>query len=109
MTERQGAFTIPTRLYVSLEHRVLLERLVRAQGGDLADLVSQIVADYLDALPDRPPVPVEPPPDRTAELRARRSELARLRARRDAAGPSAPSWLHAYIAELEDELGRGEG
>jgi hypothetical protein len=104
MTERQGAFTVPTLLYLSTEHRARLERLVREQEADLAELVSQIVADYLDTLPAAPPPPPDPPPDRTAELRQRRVELARLRAQREAAGPDAPVWLGAYIADLEAEI-----
>jgi hypothetical protein len=104
MTERQGAFTVPTRLYLSPEHRLRLERLVREQETDLAELVSQIVAGYLDTLPDAPEPAPEPPPDHAAELRRRRSELARLRAQREAAGPRAPDWLAAYIAELEAEI-----
>jgi hypothetical protein len=103
MIERAGLFTIPTRLYLTLEQRERLERLVRAHAIDLAELVSQVFADYLDALPDPPPSD-EPAPDRTAELERRRSELARLRARRQRAGPDAPAWLHSYIAQLEAEV-----
>jgi len=51
MTERQGAFTVSTRLLLSADHRARLERLVRSQRIDLADLVSMIVADYCDDLP----------------------------------------------------------
>jgi hypothetical protein len=51
MTERQGAFTVSTRLLLSAEQRARLERLVRSQRTDLADLVSMIVADHCDALP----------------------------------------------------------
>lgn len=111
MTEQQGMFTVPTRLYLTPEHRAQLERLVRAHDLDLADLVSQIVADYLDALPDVSPdvPPEEPAPSLTEELRRRRAELARLRARKDAAGPHVPAWLDPYIADLEAELRRLEG
>jgi hypothetical protein len=109
MTERQGAFTVPTLLYLSTEHRTRLERLVREQEADLAELVSQIVADYLDALPAAPPPLPDPPPDRTAELRQRRVALARLRTQREAAGPDAPPWLDTYIADLEAEIRRFEG
>lgn len=107
MTEQEGLFTIPTRLYLTPAQRERLERLVRVQELDLAELVSQVFGDYLDALPDLPP-PAEPAPDRTAELAQRRAELARLHARRQAAGPAAPAWLHAYIAELEAEIRRLE-
>jgi len=109
MTEQQGAFTVPTLLYLSPEHRLRLERLVREQETDLAELVSRIVADYLDGLREAPEAPPETPPDHTAELRQRRAELARLRAQRDSAGARAPAWLGAYIAELEADIRRLEG
>lgn len=106
MTERAGLFSIPTRLLLTPEQRVKLEALVRARDADLAELLSEIVGEYLDAQPD-PPAPA-PPADMGADLRTRRAELARLRARRDAAGSAAPAWLHAYIAELEAEVARLE-
>jgi hypothetical protein len=110
MTERHGAFTIPTLLFLSPEHRVRLERLVRAQEIDLAELVSRIVADYLDGLPELPDIPAEPhEPDQATRLHQRRAELARLRAQHASAGPQPPAWLGAYIAELEADLRRLEG
>ena len=163
MTERQGAFTISTRLLLSAEQRAQLERLVRnqridladlvsmvvadncdalpsaiaarpagaatipirlfltpmarqqietwthAREIDLADLVSQVVADYLQTLPDGETAPLpEPVADSAAQLRQRRAELGRLRARRDADGAQAPAWLASYIAELEAEVQRLE-
>ena len=36
MTEQQGTFTVPTRLFLSPEHRARLERMVREQETDLA-------------------------------------------------------------------------
>lgn len=159
MTERQfGAFTISTRLLLSTEHRTRLERLVRTRQADLADMVSEIIADtdldwldaqavrgeavipvrvfltaeqrtrfeelahqrdtdlavivsglvahFLDTLPEVPPEPPAPVADPREELRKRRSELARLRARRDAVGQAAPMWVHSYIADLEAEVRR---
>jgi hypothetical protein len=108
MTERQGLFSIPTRLLVEPHHRAKLEAIVRARGGDLSDLLSEIVADYLDAQPDVTPV-ARPEQDIAGELRKRRGELASLRARRDAAGAAAPNWLNAYITALEEEIHRLEG
>jgi hypothetical protein len=108
MTERQGAFTVPTRLFLSPEHRLRLERLVREQEVDLAELISQIVADYLDTLPDAPPPPPTPAADLSTQLRQRRAELARLRAQGESAGPRAPDWLAAYIADLEADIRRLE-
>jgi hypothetical protein len=109
MTEQQGTFTVPTRLFLSPEHRARLERMVREHEIDLAELVSRIIADYLDTLPEAPPLPPEPTPDQSAERRKRRAELARLRAQQEAAGPHAPAWLATYIVELEAEIRRLEG
>src|SRR5262245_32002451 len=106
MTEQKGTFTVPTRLFLSPEHRARLERMVREYETDLAELVSWIVADYLDALPEAEPPPPDPSPDHSAELRKQRAELARLRARQEAAGPNAPAWLANYIAEIEAEIRR---
>ena len=108
MTERQGLFSIPTRLLLAPEQRAKLEAIVLARGIDLADLASEIVAAYLDAQTDVQPV-ARPQPDVAGELRKRRAELNTLRARRDAAGGAAPGWLESYIAALESEVQRLEG
>jgi hypothetical protein len=108
MTERQlGTYTVPTRLYLTLEQRVKLEHLVREHHTELADLVSSIVGDYLDGLSVEP-LPPSIGRDRDEDLRTRRAELSRLRSRRDAAGDAAPSWLNSYIADLELEIRRLE-
>lgn len=106
MTERQGTFTIPTRLYLSDGHRDLLERIVRQQRVDLSEWVSEVVAEHLDALTDVPPVNEDTEPDLGEEIARRRAEIARLRARRKADGRKAPKWLDSYIETLEEELGR---
>jgi len=104
-----GAVTIPIRLFLTTEARRQIEAFTHAHEIDLAFLVSQIVAGYLDTLPDAPPsVAPEPAADSAEQLRQRRAELSRLRARRDAAGAQAPAWLASYIAELEAELKRLE-
>ncbi|MBK9712494.1 MAG: hypothetical protein IPO81_14435 [Kouleothrix sp.] len=103
MTERHGLFSIPARLLLTPEQRARLEAIVREREVDLTDLVSQIVAAYLDAQTDVRPV-ARPAPDTQAELRRRRAELASLRARRDAG--RAPAWLGGYIAALEAEIDR---
>lgn len=107
MTEREGLFSVPTRLLLSAEHRLKLEALVHAREADLADVLSEIVAEYLDAQGEIEPI--EPPGhDKTAELQRRRAELARLRARRNA-GSTAPAWLVSYISALEAEIERLAG
>ncbi|MEM8531631.1 MAG: hypothetical protein AAGF95_12365 [Chloroflexota bacterium] len=106
MTERQGTFTIPTRLYLSDGHRELLERIVRQQRVDLSEWISDVVAEHLDTLTDVPPVSEDAEPDLGEEIARRRAEIARLRARRKADGRKAPKWLDSYIDTLEEELGR---
>jgi hypothetical protein len=102
-----GAVTIPIRLFLTTEARRQIEAWTHAREIDLADLVSQIVAGYLDTLPDTPSTLVpEPTADSGERLRQRRAELGRLRARRDVAGAQAPAWLASYIADLEAELKR---
>ncbi|HEU5103235.1 MAG TPA: hypothetical protein VFU22_29645 [Roseiflexaceae bacterium] len=103
-----GAVTVPIRLYLTPTAREQIDQWLLARELELADLVSQIVGDYLDVLPDAPPAS-EPVRDSSAELRQRRGELSRLRARRDAAGAAAPAWLASYIVELEAEVKRLEG
>lgn len=106
MTEREGLFSVPTRLLLTPEQRARLEALVHARESDLATLLSEIVGEYLDAHGgDIQPVP-QPGPDVAGELRKRRAELARMRARRDTPGSVAPTWLLSYIAALEDEIKR---
>jgi hypothetical protein len=108
MSEQPGAFTIPTLLYLSPTQRAQLEYLVHTQETDLAELVSQIVATYLQTQPEPPAAPPAAPVDKAAALRQRRVELARLRAQHNAAGQRAPTWLGTYIAELEAEIQRLE-
>jgi hypothetical protein len=98
---------IPTRVYLTPEQRAQLDQLVHERKVELADLVTQSIAGYLDTLPA---VPVaDPAPDPAPDLRKRRADLARLKARRDAPGTDAPPWLNTYIAEMEAELRRLEG
>jgi len=102
-----GAMTVPIRLYLTPKARQQIEQWTHARQLDLADLVSQIVGGYLDVLPETPAAP-ESARDSSAELRQRRAELGRLRARRDVDGATAPAWLASYIAELEAEVQRLE-
>lgn len=102
-----GAATVPIRLYLTPTARQQIEEWTQLHEADLAGLASQIVGDYLDTLPEAAPVP-EATRDTAAELRQRRAELSRLRARRDADGAATPAWLSSYIAELEAEVQRLE-
>jgi hypothetical protein len=106
MTEQQGLFTIPTRLYLTHDQCMQLEHIVRERGGELSDLLSQIISEYLEGMPPAPPSTPASRAERETEVRQRKAELARLYARRDAAGSAAPAWLHTYISDLEMELER---
>jgi hypothetical protein len=108
IARQPGAATVPTRLFLTPMARQQIDQFTHAHQIELADLVSQIVADYLDTLPDAPPAPAPAGPA-SVDLKQRRAELGRLRARRDAAGAAAPAWLSSYIAELEAEIRRLEG
>jgi hypothetical protein len=100
MTEHEGLFSIPTRLLLTLDQRDKLAAIVRARELDLAELVSGVIAAYLDSQPAPAPAALL---DVAADVGKRRAELARLRAQRDASS-SAPPWLAAYIAALEAEI-----
>lgn len=99
----EGTFTLPTRIYLSPEHRVRLQRLVVEQGVDLPELLTTLLIHHLDALPADEPEPPSPV-DIHAKLAQRRAELQRVRARQRGSGKDAPSWLVGYIAELEAEI-----
>jgi hypothetical protein len=106
-----GLFTVPTRVYLTSEQREKLFVMARDHGVDLADLLTELLASFLDHLPDDVPAEAaipEPAADEADELHQRRAELRRLRARAVAGGESAPAWLPGYIAELEQELTRRE-
>jgi hypothetical protein len=107
----RGQFTIPTRVYLTSEQREKLFVMARDHGVDLADLLTELLASFLDHLPDYAPTeaaPPEPAADQETEIRERRAELHRLRARAVAGGDTAPSWLQSYIADLEQEITRHE-
>ncbi len=109
MTMQEGLFTIPTRLFLTLEHRRKLEMLVLKQGVDLPELITDLVVNYLDQLPEQEiAVEESPPPDVELELQQRKAELRRLRSRLATEGHNAPEWIKGYIADLESEIARME-
>jgi HPt (histidine-containing phosphotransfer) domain-containing protein len=113
MTQKQpeGQFTIPTRVYLSDAQREKLFVLARDHGVDLPDLLTELLAAFLDHLPDEesPAAPAsESDSDLAHEIGQRRAELRRLRARATVGGSAAPPWLARYIADLESELARLE-
>ncbi|MBC8162026.1 MAG: hypothetical protein H7Z42_12485 [Roseiflexaceae bacterium] len=107
MTERQGTYTIPARLFLTPEQRAKLDQLTRVERVDISELVTNVVGTYLDGLP-APEIVPNASTERSADTRKRRAELARLRARREAAGAAAPAWLSTYIADIEAELRQAE-
>ena len=109
MTMSEGEFTIPTYIFLKPDQRRKLEILVRDQGLDLPSVLSELLVDYLNALPD-PSMPAEPiaNDDRKALIRQRRGELQRLRVRLKMADEPQPSWITQYIADLEAEIARLE-
>ncbi len=91
MTERQGAFTVSTRLLLSAGQRAQLEKLVRSQRIDLADMVSMIVADTCDALPSA----VVARPAGAVTIPIRLFLTAEARRQIDA-------WTHTHAIDLAD-------
>jgi hypothetical protein len=112
MTE--GRFTIPSRVFLTAAQREKLFVLAREHDIDLPELLTELLVSFLEHLPEyeEKTAPPEPANDANAtdeELRQRRAELRRLRARAVAGGDAAPPWLTRYIADLEREVGRLEG
>jgi hypothetical protein len=104
-----GAFTIPTRIYLSAERRAKLEALLRLQARDLDDLLSELVVAYLDAqAAPAPPDPADPQVSLRDELRRRRGEVRRLGPVLNDRHNPPPPWLIALAADLEREIARLE-
>lgn len=111
MTTQSGLFTIPTRIFLAPEHRRKLDVLIREQDVDLPELLTELIASYLDQLPDlEPPNEIEHSVAQEVEatIHARRAELRRLRARATTGGDEVPQWLKAYMADIEAEIKRLE-
>lgn len=111
-----GFFTVPTRVYLSTAQRERLMRLVQQHGVDVPELLSELLISFLDHLPEpEQDALLQPETDdhvaaraeeREAEIRARRAEIRRLRARAATGGETTPPWLQSYIADLEGEVQR---
>ena len=104
MTGQEGLFTVPARLYLTAKQRAKLQQLVREQHAELGEIITRMVANQLDALPDVELPSAPPEPDISGELRKRRADLRRLIAQRDRQHGAGPAWLNAYITELEAEI-----
>ena len=105
----EGQFTIPSRVYLSAERRAKLDRLLRHQERELDELLTELLAAYLDGAPEPPP---EPNDRRVAvlndELRKRRAELRRLRPQLTDPHNPPPPWLVQMVRDLGDEVRRLE-
>jgi len=103
----EAFFTLPCRLVLPVPQRDRLERLCRARGQDINDVVSEIVLAFLDDLPDSElaePRPEAEGPSLAEQLRQHQRELRRLRQRQQQLGPAAPPWLANYVSDLEREI-----
>ncbi len=107
----RGRFTIPTRVFLNEEQREKLFVLARDHEVELPELLTELLISFLDHLPDyaEEQDTAAAPGDKESEIRQRRAELRRLRARVVTAGSAAPHWLKSYITDLEQELARLEG
>ncbi len=110
----EGRFTIPARIYLTAEQRDRLTARLLEQRLDLSELLSELLISFLDHLPETetPDTAALAPPeddnDLQTELRQRRAEVRRLRARIAAQGNAAPQWAINYVADLEREIARLE-
>ncbi len=101
----RGEAAVPVRLYLAPAQRQHFDDWTHMYRAGLPDLISAVVGQYLDRLPDISRAPTLPPP---TDIQRLRGDLGRLRARRDAEGRLAPAWLGQYIADLEAEIRRLE-
>jgi hypothetical protein len=106
----EGHFTIPTRVYLAPEQREKLMLLIRERDLDLPELLTELLASFLDHLPEyeHTSAPAADESEANAQLRQRRSEVRRLRARVVAGEETTNAWLGDYIADLESEINRLE-
>jgi len=104
----EGQFTIPSRVYLGAAERAKLDRLLRHQGRELDELLTELLTGYLEREPEPPE-----PNDRRAvlladELRQRRAELRRLRPQLTDPHNPPPAWLVAMVRDLGEEVRRLE-
>ncbi|MEI6778983.1 MAG: hypothetical protein WCK70_18945 [Chloroflexales bacterium] len=102
-----GRYTIPTRIYLTVEQRTKLDGLLRLDEQNLDVLLTDLLVAYLAGHSD-PPAETEPDPTdaRAAELAGRRRELRRLRAKLNDPYNPPPEWLITMVADLEAEIVR---
>lgn len=104
----EGRFAIPTRIYLTATQRAKLLRLLEHADRDLDELLSELIATYLETQAEPPPPSPEPSDALDAALRQRKAELRRLRPKLHDPHNPAPAWLRQLAAELEQEIARLE-
>lgn len=102
-----GHFTISSRVYLRLDERRKLERLLEEQELELPDLLTDLLRAYLERHPAPPPPVTVGRTVHVTALRNARTMLRRLRAHPQA-GADAPDWLRGLMNDLEAEIRRLE-
>jgi hypothetical protein len=92
------------------EQREKLLLLTREHDLDLPELLTELLASFLDHLPEyeSASTPAASESEADTQLRQRRAEVRRLRARVVAGEDTTNAWLGEYIADLESEIDRLE-
>ncbi len=104
----EGRFAIPTRIHLTATQRAKLLRLLEHANRDLDELLSELVAAYLETQAEPPAPPPEPVDALDAALRQRRAELRRLRPKLHDPHNPPPDWLRQMATDLEQEIERLE-
>jgi hypothetical protein len=95
----ERVLAVPIRVYLTAEQRDMLLLYAQQHSAQVSELISQIVAEFLQELDD--PTTAPESPAQPHEQSGYRRELLRLRAHRANLGRRSPSWLDRYIADLE--------
>ncbi len=100
----EGQFSLPIRLLLTPTQRGRLLALCQERQAELTDVVTEIVAAYLDTRNDLIIPPMTPEPPSPTDRMAVERQLRRLRMQAKQLGEDAPPWLASYIVELEQEV-----
>jgi len=101
-----GRFSISTRLLLNTAQRDRLLALCQQEQVEVAELITRIVGEYLNARADV--VRSDGGEAKTLDYALLERNLRQLRIQARQLGPEVPQWLQTYIADLERELGRGQ-
>jgi hypothetical protein len=113
--KNSGTYTIQTRVHLTAAQREQLFALTSKEEFDLPELLSELLASFLAHLPADVTSATEAEQEVAVgddalvqEIRERRAEIRRLRARASIGGEAMPAWVRDYIADLERELAARE-